>query len=100
MSRSEDYQNRSDYNKEYYKKNNPYPIRLGDLRDKLQKQAFAEDKTMPDVIKEILNRHFDEKSLKPFTNEMVHFLLINALRGLNDEQRQTLIKSLQARVIV
>lgn len=58
-----EYNDKSEYNRKYYAKNNPYPIRLGELKLKLQIEAFEKNQTIPVVLKDILNEHFDRKEL-------------------------------------
>lgn len=60
-----EYNDRSEYNKKYYRANNPYPIRLGDLKMKLQTEAYEKNQTIPIVLKGILNEHFDKNEGKP-----------------------------------
>lgn len=57
---------KTDANKQYYRANKPYPIRLGDLKPKLQMEAFEQDKSMHDVLRNIVKDFFDnkEKSIK------------------------------------
>jgi len=57
---------KSEYNKKYYQANKPYPIRLGDLKSKLQQDAFENDKSIPDVLRKIVSDYYDqkEKSIK------------------------------------
>lgn len=59
---------KTDCNKKYYRRNNPYPIRLGELKPKLQMEAFETDKSMHDVLINIVKDFFErkevEKSLK------------------------------------
>ena len=59
---------KTDCNKKYYHRNNPYPIRLGDLKSKLQMEAFEQDKSIHYLLRKIVSEYFErkeqEKSLK------------------------------------
>ena len=50
-----------EYNKKYYQANKPYPIRLGDLKTKLQQEAFETDKSLHEVLKKIVKEHFERR---------------------------------------
>lgn len=56
--------NKTDYNKQYYEKQKPYPVRLGDLKRKLQIEAFEKDKSMHAVLKNIVSDYFARKELQ------------------------------------
>lgn len=52
---------KSEYNKRYYTANNPFPIRLGELKSKLHKDAFEQDKSITEVLKKIVADHYEQK---------------------------------------
>ena len=58
------YLSKSESNKEYYSKNTPYPIRLGELKPKLQEEAFEKNSSVHGRIIDILNNHFENKPKK------------------------------------
>lgn len=55
---------KSDYNKRYYSKYTPYPVRLGELKPKLQMEAFEKDTSIPKLLREIVSDYFEKKKLK------------------------------------
>jgi hypothetical protein len=65
---------KTEYNKRYYEKEKPYPLRLGELKRKVQIEAFEKDKSMHAVLKDIVREHFDSKEMslreimKPLSN--------------------------------
>lgn len=54
---------KTEANKQYYQANKPYPIRLGDLKPKIQKEAFETDKSMHDVLRNIVEQHYQEDQI-------------------------------------
>jgi hypothetical protein len=54
---------KTDYNKHYYAKEKPYPVRLGEYKRRLQIEAFEKDKSMHALLKEIVVKHFDKEEL-------------------------------------
>lgn len=52
---------KSEYDKKFYQKNHPYPIRLGELKAKLKIEAFENNECISDTTRRILNNHFDKK---------------------------------------
>lgn len=38
-----------------YNHNNPFPIRLGELKPKLQQIAFSEERTLQNLIRKVLS---------------------------------------------
>ena len=54
---------KTDANKQYYQANKPYPIRLGDLKSKIQAEAFETDRSMHDVLKKIVEQHYEEEKI-------------------------------------
>lgn len=59
--------NKSDYNKQYYEKESPYPVRLGELKPKLQSEAFEKETSMHSLLKDIVHKHYyaDEEIINP-----------------------------------
>jgi hypothetical protein len=59
--------NKSDYNKQYYEKESPYPVRLGELKPKLQSEAFEKETSMHSLLKDIVHKHYyaDEEIVNP-----------------------------------
>lgn len=49
---------RSEYNKRYYEANTPYPVRLGDLKDDLQADAFKQSTSIAEVLRNVLKKHY------------------------------------------
>jgi hypothetical protein len=56
--------NKADYNKRYYQTHNPYPVRLGELKPKLQMEAFEKDTSIPQLLRKIVSEYFDRKELR------------------------------------
>lgn len=54
---------KAEYNKKYYEANKPYPVRLGELKAKLQQEAFEEDKSIHYRLKKIVSDYFEKKEL-------------------------------------
>ena len=54
---------KTDANKQYYQANKPYPIRLGELKPKIQAEAFDTDKSMHDVLINIVEQHYKEEKI-------------------------------------
>lgn len=62
---------KTECNKKYYHANKPYPIRLGDLKLKLQIEAFETDKSMHDVLRNIVKEHYDRKETEKSIKEIL-----------------------------
>ena len=62
---------KSEYNRRYYAANKPYPIRLGELKIKLQQDAFENDKSIPDVLRKIVKEYFDRKEMEKSLKEIM-----------------------------
>jgi len=54
---------KAEYNKKYYEQNTPYPIRLGELKRLLQKEAFELGSTIPERIKSIIGGYYHKKEV-------------------------------------
>lgn len=53
--------NRTECNKQYYENNKPYPVRLGDLKNKLQQEAFEKDTSIHSVLKSIVQGYYEDE---------------------------------------
>lgn len=56
--------NKSEYNKNYYRANNPYPVRLGCLKTKLQEEAFEMSSSIPERIRDIISSYYEKREIK------------------------------------
>ncbi len=54
---------KADYNRKYYEQNTPYPIRLGELKRQLQKEAFELDTSIPERIRSIISGYYHKKEV-------------------------------------
>ena len=55
--------NKADSNKKYYQQNTPYPIRLGDLKTQLQKEAFELNTSIHDRIIHIIDGYYHKREV-------------------------------------
>lgn len=62
---------KTDANKQYYRANKPYPIRLGELKMKLQIEAFETDRSLHGVLKDIVKEYFDRKEMSKSIKEIL-----------------------------
>lgn len=60
---------KSDYNKKYNEKESPYPVRLGELKPKLQQEAFEKDTSIHSLLKDIVSKHYQEEIDNPYAIE-------------------------------
>lgn len=87
---------KSDVNKQYYQANKPYPIRLGDLKPKIQAEAFETDQSMHEVLRKIVEKHYEKESVCISSNSICE-MARKAKEKMEDELRR--IKTFGAKTV-